>query len=75
MRSSAKWSFPPDFDSIAKRSLDDKPFFDTNIILYGFRQDDTRGPVAEALLASGGSLPALDILRVFWPGDRPAHGS
>ena len=27
--------------------MDDKPFFDTNVILYAFREDDTRGQVAE----------------------------
>jgi len=31
--------------------MNDKPFFDTNIILYAFRQDDKRGLVAETLLA------------------------
>ena len=30
-------------NSIAKRSMNNKPFFDTNVILYAFRQDHTRG--------------------------------
>jgi predicted nucleic acid-binding protein len=33
--------------------MNDRPFFDTNVILYAFRQEDTRGQVAEALLAAG----------------------
>ena len=33
--------------------MNDKPFFDTNVILYAFSQDDTRGQVAETLLAVG----------------------
>ena len=32
--------------------MSDKPFFDTNVILYAFSQDDTRGKVAETLLAA-----------------------
>src|ERR1700733_13570524 len=35
--------------------MNDKPFFDTNVILYALRQDDTRGQVAETLLAAGGA--------------------
>jgi predicted nucleic acid-binding protein len=44
--------------------MNDKPFFDTNIILYAFRQDDTRGQVAEALLATGGAL-SVQVLNEF----------
>jgi len=33
-----------------------RPFFDTNVLLYAFRKDDTRGQVAETLLAAGGTL-------------------
>jgi antitoxin MazE len=42
-----KWSFPRISNSTVKRSMNDKPFFDTNVILYAFRRDDRRGPVAE----------------------------
>jgi predicted nucleic acid-binding protein len=46
--------------------MNDKPFFDTNIILYAFRKDDTRGQVAEALLAAGGAL-SVQVLAAFLP--------
>ena len=36
--------------------MNDKPFIDTNVILYAFSQDDARGQVAETLLAAGGAL-------------------
>lgn len=36
--------------------MNDKAFFDTNVILYAFRQDDTRSQMAETLLAAGGTL-------------------
>jgi predicted nucleic acid-binding protein len=41
-----------------------KPFFDTNVILYALRQDDSRGPVAETLLAAGGIL-SVQVLNEF----------
>ena len=44
--------------------MNDKPFFDTNVILYAFRQDDTRGHVAETLLAAGGTL-SVQVLNEF----------
>ena len=44
--------------------MNDKPFFDTNVILYAFRQDDTRGQVAETLLAAGGAL-SVQVLNEF----------
>lgn len=44
--------------------MNDKRFFDTNIILYAFRRDDTRGQVAEALLAGGGAL-SVQVLNEF----------
>ena len=44
--------------------MNDKPFFDTNVILYAFRQDDTRGQVAETLLAAGGTL-SVQVLNEF----------
>jgi predicted nucleic acid-binding protein len=44
--------------------MNDKPFFDTNVILYALRQDDARGPVAETLLAAGGAL-SVQVLNEF----------
>jgi predicted nucleic acid-binding protein len=44
--------------------MNDKPFFDTNIILYAFRQDDWRAEVAEALLAEGGAF-SVQVLNEF----------
>src|SRR5215469_3284598 len=44
--------------------MNDKPFFDTNVILYAFRQDDTRSRVAETLLAAGGAL-SVQVLNEF----------
>ena len=44
--------------------MNDKPFFDTNVILYAFRRDDTRGQVAETLLAAGGAL-SVQVLNEF----------
>jgi predicted nucleic acid-binding protein len=44
--------------------MSDKPFFDTNVILYAFRQDDTRGQVAETLLAAGGTV-SVQVLSEF----------
>ena len=44
--------------------MSDRPFFDTNVILYAFRQDDTRGEVAETLLHAGGAL-SVQVLNEF----------
>lgn len=44
--------------------MNDKPFFDTNVILYAFSRDDTRGQVAEILLAAGGAL-SVQVLNEF----------
>ena len=44
--------------------MKDKPFFDTNVVLYAFRQDDTRGQMAETLLAAGGAL-SVQVLNEF----------
>jgi predicted nucleic acid-binding protein len=44
--------------------MNDRPFFDTNVILYAFSQDDTRGPIAETLLAAGGAL-SVQVLNEF----------
>src|SRR5271154_5978439 len=44
--------------------MNDKPFFDTNVILYAFSQDDTRGQVAETLLAAGGTV-SVQVLNEF----------
>ncbi len=41
-----------------------KLFFDTNVILYAFRQDDTRSQVAESLLSAGGAL-SVQVLNEF----------
>ena len=44
--------------------MNDKAFFDTNVILYAFRQDDKRSQVAETLLAAGGAL-SVQVLNEF----------
>ena len=44
--------------------MNNKPFFDTNVILYAFRQDDSRAQVAETLLAEGGAL-SVQVLNEF----------
>ena len=44
--------------------MNDKPFLDTNVVLYAFRQDDARGPAAEAVLAGGGIL-SVQVLNEF----------
>ena len=44
--------------------MNDKPFFDTKVILYAFRHNDPRGPVAEGLLAAGGTL-SVQVLNEF----------
>jgi predicted nucleic acid-binding protein len=44
--------------------MNDKPFFDTNVILYAFSQDHTREQVAETLLAAGGAL-LVQVLNEF----------
>jgi predicted nucleic acid-binding protein len=44
--------------------VNDKPFFDTNVILYAFSEDETRGQVAETLLAAGGTV-SVQVLNEF----------
>jgi predicted nucleic acid-binding protein len=44
--------------------MNDKSFLDTNVILYVFRQDDTRSRIAETLLAAGGTI-SVQILNEF----------
>jgi predicted nucleic acid-binding protein len=44
--------------------MNHKPFFDTNVILYAFRQGDTRSRVAETLLAEGG-IVSVQVLNEF----------
>jgi len=44
--------------------MNDKPFFDTNVIVYAFSRDDKRGPMAETLLAAGGAL-SVQVLNEF----------
>jgi predicted nucleic acid-binding protein len=34
----------------------DRPFFDTNVLIYAFGQDDPRTEIAETLLARGGMV-------------------
>jgi len=41
-----------------------KPFLDTNIALYAFREGDSRGQKAEALLVKGG-LISVQVLNEF----------
>jgi predicted nucleic acid-binding protein len=41
-----------------------RPFFDTNVVLYAFRQGDSRSRKAEALLAEGGAL-SVQVLNEF----------
>jgi predicted nucleic acid-binding protein len=44
--------------------MSDRPFFDTHVLLYAFRQDDARGQIAETLLAAGGRL-SVQVLNEF----------
>jgi predicted nucleic acid-binding protein len=44
--------------------MNGKPFFDTNVVLYAFRQEDPRSQVAEALLAGGGTV-SVQVLNEF----------
>ena len=41
-----------------------KPFFDTNILIYAFSQDDPRTEVARILLAAGGII-SVQVLNEF----------
>ncbi|HEY1239306.1 MAG TPA: PIN domain-containing protein [Bryobacteraceae bacterium] len=47
-----------------KKAMNAKPFFDTNVVLYAFRQDDARSQVAETLLAGGGTI-SVQVLNEF----------
>ena len=44
--------------------MNGRPFFDTNVVLYGFRKDDLRSQVAESLLSGGGALSGRERLRI-----------
>lgn len=44
--------------------MSDRPFLDTNVILYAFRADDPRGEIAEALMALGGTV-SVQVLNEF----------
>ena len=44
--------------------MPDKAFFDTNILIYAVAENDSRGPRAEALLASGGVV-GVQVLNEF----------
>jgi predicted nucleic acid-binding protein len=41
-----------------------KAFFDTNVLIYAVAENDPRGPLAEALLASGGVV-GVQVLNEF----------
>jgi len=41
-----------------------KPFLDTNVVLYAFREGDSRGQRAEAILVQGG-LISVQVLNEF----------
>jgi predicted nucleic acid-binding protein len=42
----------------------DRPFLDTNVVLYAFRKGDPRSQIAEALLAQGGTI-SVQVLNEF----------
>ena len=44
--------------------MSDRPFFDTNVVVYAFGKHDPRGQVAETLIAAGGAL-SIQILNEF----------
>jgi len=44
--------------------MNDKPFFDTNVVLYAFHQGNARRQRAETLLAAGGAL-SVQVLNEF----------
>ena len=44
--------------------MSDRPFLDTNVVLYAFRQGDARSQRAEILLAAGGTL-SVQVLNEF----------
>ena len=44
--------------------MPDKAFFDTNILIYAVAENDSRGPRAETLLASGGVV-GVQVLNEF----------
>ena len=44
--------------------MSDRPFLDTNVVLYAFRQGDPRSQRAEFLLAAGGTL-SVQVLNEF----------
>jgi predicted nucleic acid-binding protein len=44
--------------------MNDRSFFDTNVIVYAFRKNDPRSQVAETLLTAGGAL-SVQVLNEF----------
>ncbi len=44
--------------------MNDRAFFDTNVILYAFNRDDPRSQIAEALLVDGGTV-SVQVLNEF----------
>ncbi|MGH9581787.1 MAG: PIN domain-containing protein [Bryobacteraceae bacterium] len=47
-----------------KRRMNDKPFFDTNVLVYAFREHDRRSEIAQRLLARGGVV-GVQVLNEF----------
>ena len=47
---------PPISSSTVKKSISDKPFFDTNVLIYAFSVGDERSEIARALLARGATV-------------------
>ena len=45
--------------STAKRRMNVRPFFDTNILIYSFDVSDHRREMAESLLAGGGTIEKI----------------
>lgn len=44
--------------------MNDRPFFDTTILIYAVTEEDARAEIAEKLLASSGSI-SVQILNEF----------
>ncbi len=44
--------------------MNDRPFFDTNVVLYAFREDDWRREAAQTLLAARGAI-SVQVLNEF----------
>lgn len=44
--------------------MNDRPFLDTNVVLYAFSRDDSRSQVTETLLTAGGVV-SVQVLNEF----------